>query len=60
MYVPIMKDRFIYAPVMILLVFISSLIVSIVINIFYKMIYKIIKTFNKYIYNFFDKKCDNK
>ena len=59
-FVPIMKDRFIYAPVMILLVFISSLIVSIVINIFYKMIYKIIKTFNKYIYNFFDKKCDNK
>lgn len=36
--IPIVKDRFIYAPILIILVFISSLLSSILINIFYNLI----------------------
>ena len=36
--IPIVKDRFIYAPILIILVFISSLLSSILINLFYNLI----------------------
>ncbi len=46
--VPVMQDRFIYAPIMVILVLISSLFVSIIINLFYNMIALIIGKVKKY------------
>ena len=45
--VPSVKDRFIYAPAIIILVFICSLIASMIVNFIYYLINKMLKNLNK-------------